>query len=108
MGLHLVLFFFNSIFNAGWDFIWYFSSRFACLFVRRSNIEIGDQLPFPTKYDLVVSEIIEFKICLGIYGNTGCGVFKRRAKIFLILYPPFENSTTLIAILGMGHICSIQ
>ena len=27
-------FFFNSIFNAGWDFIWYFSSsRFACLFV---------------------------------------------------------------------------
>jgi len=79
-----------------------------CLFGRRSNIEIGDQLPFPTKYDLVVSEIIEFKICLGIYGNTGCGVFKRRAKIFLILYPPFENSTTLIAILGMGHICSIQ
>lgn len=37
-----------------------------CLFGRRSNIEIGDQLPFPTKYDLVVSEIIEFKICLGM------------------------------------------
>jgi hypothetical protein len=53
-----------------------------CLFGRRSNIEIGDQLPFPTKYDLVVSEIIEFKICLGIYSNTGCGDFRRGQKSF--------------------------
>ena len=63
-------FFFNSIFNAGWDFIWYFSSsRFACLFVcldAGPTSKLATNFRFRPSMILVVSEIIEFKICLGM------------------------------------------
>ena len=36
----------------------------------------------------------------GNYGNTGCGNSNGGTKIFLILYLPFENSTTRIFING--------
>ena len=63
-------FFFNSIFNAGWDFIWYFfSSRFACFFVcldAGPTSKLATNFRFRPSMILVVSEIIEFKICLGM------------------------------------------
>lgn len=88
-------FFFNSIFNAGWDFTWYFSFQ-VCLFVcldAGPTLKLATNFRFRPNIYLVVSEINWVQDLLSSHGSYMFDTMRiQTSKIQRVSFFPFKKT----------------